>query len=197
MSSELEGNGVERPEKKEPKIINKGEETIEPTAKLMRFLYIGNDKNVFISHRDVPISFDDLDDRLGFIKDMAALRFNLAFGVIKKVMLSDTLRRNNEAFLAIAYCLRRVDNIGAEEMVKMKADIYQGLPELLKTDSDLFLFVSFCKKVSNSNFGRGMRKALSQWYRMRTAEELADMFGRNRGMHGWYDVCVFRNKQKF
>lgn len=200
MNVGIEANSSsEPPMRKEAKDFNKGEETLEPSARLLRFLYTGNDKNVFISERCRPISIEDLD-RLNFIKDMAALRFTLPFGIIKKVMLSNTLRRNDEAILAISYCLRRVDNIEAADIAKMKADIYKGLPELLKTDADMFLFVYLSNKilsvgnpaVERTSFGRGMKKALRQFYEQRTAEELADMFGRNRGMYGWYDsISVF------
>lgn len=174
-------------EKKEPRVFTKGEDSLEPTARLLRFLYIGNDRNVMVSQRCNPISLDDLDNRLSFIKDIAALRFSLPFGVIKRVMLSDTLRRNDEAILAIVYCLRRVTNIAADDVAKMKAEIYRGVPELLKTDTDLFLFISLNNKVYNkTGFGRGMKTAIRLWYEQRTAEELADIFGRNRGMYGWY-----------
>lgn len=92
--------------------------------------------------------------------------------------------------MAISYCLRRVNNIGALDK-KLKTEIYQSLPELLQTDSDLFLFVSLSNRILNdgttekTGFGRGMKKALRQWYEQRTAEELANIFGRNRGMYGW------------
>lgn len=181
--------------KKEPKIFNKGDATLEPTARLVRFLYIGNDKNVMISQRCNPISLDDLDNRLSFINEMAALRFNLPFGIIKKVMLSATLRRNDEAILAIAYCLRRVTNITAQDVPKMQSEIYKGVPELLKTDNDFFLFVSlYCKIQNKTSFGRGMKTAIRLWYEQRTAEELANIFGRNRGMYGWYDWNNVRNR---
>ncbi|XP_037037205.1 60 kDa SS-A/Ro ribonucleoprotein [Bradysia coprophila] len=197
MDSQLEVKmGQLRPaklEKKEPKVFNKGEVTLEPTARLMRFLYIGNDRNVMVSQRCNPISLDDLDNRLSFIKDMAALRFSLPFGIIKKVMLSDTLRRNDEAILAIAYCLRRVTNIAAVDIPKMQAEIYRAVPDLLKTDSDLFLFVSLnCKVYNKTSFGRGMKTAIRLWYEQRTAKELADIFGRNRGMHGWTHCDIIR-----
>ncbi len=194
------------PAPKEAKVFNCGETTMEPTAKLLRFLYIGNDKNVFISQRCAPIPIDDLDTRLSFINDMAALRFSLPFGIIKKVILSRTLRRNDEAFLAIAYCLRRVNNIGAAEVVKMRIEIYSGLPEVLKSDGDLFLFVYLSNKILTPNgdetndkasFGRGMKKALRQWYEQRTAEELADSFGRNRGMYGWYGSSSYNSSKHF
>lgn len=183
------------PKKKERAVFNKGEATLEPATKLLRFLYIGNDTNVFISKRPCPVSMGNLDDRLSFIKDLAAL----SFGIIKNVILSNTLCRNDEAFLAIAYCLRRDNNVTTLEVDKLHGDIYKSLPELLKTDSDLFLFVSLHFKSLNdvddtngrASFGRGMKKAIFQWYENRTAEELADIFGRNRGMHGWYSYIIY------
>lgn len=195
MEVELEGTeSVEQQEKKIPRVFNKGESTLEPTAKLLRFLYTGNEKNVIISQRNGPISTDDLDNRLSFIKEMATLRYSLPIGIIKKVVLTNTLRRNDEAILAIAFCLRRVNNIAPKEIAKMQADIYKELPDLLKTDSDFFLFVYLSNKILNdgnsnekTSFGRGMKKALRQWYDQRSAEELANIFGRNRGMYGWYD----------
>lgn len=109
------------------------------------------------------------------------------------MLTSNTLRRNDEAILTIAYCLRRVNNITAVNIVNMKMEIYSSLSEVLKTDSDLFLFVSLYVKISSDaghdedrkSFGRGMKRALFKWYDQKTALELANMFGRNRGMHGW------------
>lgn len=204
MEVEIKGKrSIEQPLLKEQKVVNRGEPTLEPTTKLLRFLYVGNDKNVLISQRCCPISIENLDDRLNFIKEMAALRYSLPFGIIKKVMLSNTLRRNDEALLAISYCLRRVNNIAALEVVKLQTEIYKSLSELLKTDSDMFLFVYLSNKILNvdanekTSFGRGMKKALCNWYENRTAEELADIFGRNRGMHGWYMVLSFISSSIF
>lgn len=187
-------SSTEGAKKKEKIIFIDGEASLEPASKLLRFLYTGNDKNVVVSKRCSPIvSIEDLDVRLKCIKDMAERRYGLPFGIIRKVILSDTLPRNDEALLALAFCIRRIDNIDAEAFKKLRTEIYEGLPELLKTDSDLFLFVSLSNKILNdagsnekTGFGRGMKKALRKWYEIRTAEELANMFGRNRGMYGWY-----------
>lgn len=177
-----------------------GAATLGPRAKLLRFLYIGNDKNVVISQRKHPISIDDLDNRLNFIKEMAAIQYSLPFSIIKNVMVTNTLHRNDEAILSISFCLRRVDNIKQLEVAKLRADIYKSLPELMKTDSDMFLFVYLSNKILNdvgavrnerTGFGRGMKKALRQWYEHRSAEELANVCGRNRGMYGWYDSASF------
>lgn len=84
MEVELQ-EGERRNDQTKKSDFNKGETSIEPAAKLLRFLYIGNDKNVFISQRCCPISIDDLQSRLSFINDMAASRYSLPFGIIKKV----------------------------------------------------------------------------------------------------------------
>lgn len=109
-------------------------------------------------------------------------------------MASNTLRRNDEAILAIAYCLRRINNIPPPDVPKLQAEIYRGLPELLKTDADMFLFVYLSNKIVNdgeagaserTSFGRGMKRALCEWYEKRSALELCNIFGKNRGMYGW------------
>lgn len=111
------------------------------------------------------------------------------------MLTSDTLRRNDEALLAIAYCLRRVNNIPPADVAKLQSEVYKELPDLLKTDADMFLFVYLSNKILNdgesgtnerTSFGRGMKKALCQWYEQRSALELSNIFGRNRGMYGWY-----------
>lgn len=89
MSTE---EGVDLRKKKEKKVFINGDASLEPPASLLRFLYIGNDKNVVISKRCSPIAITNLDVRLKFINDMAGLRYSLPFGIIKKVMLSGTLR---------------------------------------------------------------------------------------------------------
>lgn len=82
---EVELGEGRRSELKEPKVFNKGEATLEPTSKLLRYLYTGNDTNVFVCRRSYPIELYNLDTRLAFINDMAILRFSLPFGIIKKV----------------------------------------------------------------------------------------------------------------
>lgn len=187
MESGSEDRGLRGPSerKKDPRVFNKGDTLLDPSAKLLRFLHVGNDKNVLVCQRSHDISIDDLDNRLGFIKEMVAVDIHSPFTLIRNAVLGNKLRRNDEALLAVVYCLRCVDNIAPERIVEMKVEIYQGVPEILRTDADLFLFVFLYKKVSQTNFGRGMKKALGLWYHMRTAEELAEIFGRNRGMYGW------------
>lgn len=191
---EEEGNKSSHgPEKKKQKLFNQGETTMGATDKLCRFLHTGDCRNVVICQRSQSISIEDLDERLNFIKDLAALDCYLPEHIIRRAVLSDTLRRNDEALLAIAFCLRRVNNIEAKDVRKMRTEIYKNLPKLLKTDSDLFLFVDLSNKLlvdvdstRKTGFGRGMKKALRQWYENRTTIELVNIFGRNRGMYGWY-----------
>ncbi|KAJ6634946.1 RNA-binding protein RO60 [Pseudolycoriella hygida] len=167
-----------------------GETTLEASSKLLRYLYIGNDINVIISQRYRQVDLRDLDVRLEFINELAALRPNLPFQFIKRIMLSNTLWRKDEAILALAYCLRRLTTVVPEEYIKLKTEIYNSLHLLLKTDSDLFLFVYLSQKIltdvnGRKSFGRGMKRALFRWYEKKSPEELAEMFGRNRGMYGW------------
>lgn len=98
--------------------------------------------------------------------------------------------------MALAYCIRRVNN------EKLREAVYKSLPQLLVTDEDLFQFIQYATMLivygagtstvptapvasRAKGFGKGMRKALSQWYLQRTPMDLVNMTGRNRGLHRW------------
>lgn len=81
----MEGKRKEKTEKKEPKVINKGEAALDPTERLRRFIYIGNDTNVYINQRCVPISLANVNIRLKCIDDLAASNYNEPFHIIKEV----------------------------------------------------------------------------------------------------------------
>lgn len=108
-----------------------------------------------------------------------------------KVLESDCLQRRDECLLALAYCVRRIPN----EI--LHTAVYTALIDLLVTDDDLFKFVDFyitlaaTGSVASKSFGKGMRRMVNGWYKRHTAMELANMFGRHRGLHRWSHKDLF------
>lgn len=107
-------------------------------------------------------------------------------------MTSKALPQKNNCLMALAYCIRRVRN------EKLSEAVYKALPQLLVTDKDLFQFIEYATMLNvhdadtttadaprPKGFGRGIRKALTQWYLQRSPMELVNMVGRNRGLHRW------------
>lgn len=111
--------------------------------------------------------------------------------------------------MALAYCIRRVNND------KLREAVYKALPQLLVSDKDLFQFIEYATML-NANaagtstiataavvsrakgFGKGMRKALTQWYLQRTPMDLVNMTGRNRGLNRWtHEDIILMSHVKF
>lgn len=151
-------------------------------------------------------------------------------------MQSGLMPRRNEGFMALAYCLRRLNN------KELRKHIYANIGEVMITDVDLFMFVKYAtllnvpdeddqqsgQKITklkqhpmvpstsqlprpsissvpdadpaqpqeppaqNRGFGRGMKRAISQWYTSKTASELADIMGRRRGLYRWTHRDLFK-----
>lgn len=87
----------------------------------------------------------------------------------------------------MAYCVRQVNN------EKLRVAVYAGLANLLQSDEELFKFVSYAMSMNKLNndgnptkgCGRGMKKAISNWYNSLDALALTNMLGKHRGLHGW------------
>lgn len=102
-------------------------------------------------------------------------------------MESPFLIRKDECIFALAYCVRQVNN----ELLKVT--VYNSIADLLITDDDLFKFIMYAtlmnKPTENEQqpkgFGRGMKKAVSNWYHKKTPLELANMLGAHRGFYNW------------
>lgn len=111
-------------------------------------------------------------------------------------MANTTLTHKTYCLMALAYCVRRVNN------EKLREAVYKALPQLLVTDKDLFQFIDYATMLivngagtstvatapvasRAKGFGKGMRKALTQWYLQRSALDLVNMTGRNRGLNRW------------
>lgn len=65
----------------------------------------------------------------------------------------------------------------------------QAFPVLLRTDDDLFLFCKYAtligKEQNHKGFSRTVRKAITAWYEIQTAEAIRTMWLAHRGLHGF------------
>lgn len=122
--------------------------------------------------------------------------------------------RRDEGFMAIAYCLRRTKS------KELRQYIYANIGEIMVTDIDLFMFVKYATLLNlpeeassvpaNSGnsatipsqtgppsatvhgFGRGMKRAIGQWYNNKSSAELCNIMGRRRGLYRWTHRDLFK-----
>lgn len=136
-------------------------------------------------------------------------------------MKSGSMPRRDEGFMAIAFCLRRTnsnklrnhiyDNIGELLVTDVDLFMFVKYATLLKKPEEaspqepteqpgLVPDAVFNPPVESTRnktkpvhgFGRGMKKAISQWYTSRTPDELADIMGRRRGLYRWTHRDLFK-----
>lgn len=106
---------------------------------------------------------------------------------IVKALASGSLVRHDECLFALAFLVRTSTEIEA------KRNIYDKLPDAIKSSKDLFQFVYFYQKINQKvkgtektlvSFGNGMKRAIRKWYDKQ--DKLEDLLATDRG---WYKWC--------
>lgn len=101
--------------------------------------------------------------------------------------MNKALPNNRDALLALAYCCVLSEN------AELRSAIYQAIPDIILTSSDLFLFIRWMTNFSvGKGFGYGLRTAVNKWYNKKTAIELAEMLGKNRCHSGFSHADIFK-----
>ena len=69
---------------------------------------------------------------------------------------------------------------------KSQKTAYNAFPDICKTSDDLFLFVSYCERVSEkTGWGSAHKKAISKWYNSEEPLDLAVKVTDNVAGKGW------------
>ncbi|XP_034233929.1 60 kDa SS-A/Ro ribonucleoprotein-like isoform X2 [Thrips palmi] len=77
---------------------------------------------------------------------------------------------------------------------RLRSQAYNALKTVCKTPKDIFLFVSFTKKLSapHKGHGNGWRNALTQWYLSKEPMDMAASVSLFRGFYGFTHKDLFR-----
>lgn len=95
--------------------------------------------------------------------------------------------------MALAYYATHVKLPNQIDEDSIRQEIFEVIPSLAKSPSDLFLFIDYRKQFSEGHgFSRGTRSAIKKWYESKSALELAEMLGKNRSHHKWEHADVLK-----
>lgn len=95
--------------------------------------------------------------------------------------------------MALAYYATHVKLPNQKDEDSIRQEIFEIVPSLAKSPSDLFLFIEYRKQFSEGHgFSRGTRSAIKKWYETKSALELAELLGKNRSHHKWEHADVMK-----
>jgi len=102
------------------------------------------------------------------------------------VAISDGGRapKNDPAIFALALCAKHGDD-------KTRAAAYAAVPAVCRIGTHLYHFVSFVEALGGG-WGRGMRRAVGNWFNEKTASDLAFQLVKYQGRDGWSSRDLLR-----
>lgn len=105
--------------------------------------------------------------------------------VARLVEISDAGRapKNDPALLALAYAAAKGDD-------KTRAAALDALPDVARIGTHLFHFVAYVRKFRG--WGRGLRRAVVNWYTMKAPDKLAEQVTKYQQRDGWSNRDLMR-----
>ena len=145
---------------------------------LNRFLILGSDSQTYYTTAQ-----DLTKQNVGFIREL--LRKNGPATIMQVVAVSESGRapKNDPAILVLALAFEVGDLV-------TKAVAAQALPKICRTGYHLFRFVEFVNGLRG--WGRGLRKAVGNWYTSQSPSHLAFQVTKYQQREGWSHRDVLR-----
>jgi 60 kDa SS-A/Ro ribonucleoprotein len=141
------------------------------TARLHRFLTLGTDGGTFyVSERDITAR--NVGIVLGWAREAAAELVREATAISQ----AGRAPRNNPALFALAAAASLGDEPGRRAAL-------DALPLVARTGTHLFLFARYVQQFRG--WGRGLRRAVGDWYLAREPDQLAYQVLKYRQREGW------------
>jgi 60 kDa SS-A/Ro ribonucleoprotein len=141
------------------------------TARLHRFLTLGTDGGTYyVSERD--ITAQNAGIVLGWAREAAAEPVREATAISQ----AGRAPRNNPALFALAAAASLGDEAGRRAAL-------DALPLVARTGTHLFLFARYVQQFRG--WGRGLRRAVGDWYLAREPDQLAYQVLKYRQREGW------------
>jgi len=148
------------------------------TARLHRFLTLGTDGGTYyVSERD--ITAQNAGIVLGWARDAAAELVREAAAISQ----AGRAPRNNPALFALAAAASLGDEAGRRAAL-------DALPLVARTGTHLFLFARYVQQFRG--WGRGLRRAVGDWYLAKEPDQLAYQVLKYRQREGWSHRDVLR-----
>lgn len=147
-------------------------------AHLDRFLILGTEGgSYYVSERKMT---------LDSVKSINQLLKKDGVGVVRRIVQvsqSGRAPKNDPAIFALALAA----TLGNEET---RREAFTALPQVCRTGTHLFQFVDAARDLRG--WGRGLRRAVGQWYLDKTPDQLAYQVLKYRNREGWSHRDVLR-----
>ena len=140
-------------------------------ARLHRFLTIGVDGGTYYSReRDIAL------DNVKFLTELVKRDPLYAIGEAVRISEAGRAPRNNPALFTIAMASGIANDAGRKAAL-------EAMPRVARYGTDLYTFVEYATKFRG--WGRGLRRAVADWYLDRPVEQAAYQVMKYRQRNGW------------
>ncbi|XP_046844105.1 uncharacterized protein LOC124438154 [Xenia sp. Carnegie-2017] len=148
-----------------------------------RFLVLGSDTGTFyIGERTLG-----LENATVVVNLLRAGRSVEVVNEIEKYSIEGRTVRQQAIVFSLAVCARRGD-------LATKRQAYKALPKICRIPTHLFMFIDFCKLLSQpgKGWGRAHRNAIKRWYKEKDPWKLAMDLTKYQKREGWSHRDVAR-----
>jgi 60 kDa SS-A/Ro ribonucleoprotein len=139
-------------------------------AQVRRFLTLGTDGTYYTSAKDLTL------ENAKLILAWAATRPKKLVDIAVEVSEAGRAPKNNPALLALAAAASSDDAAGRDYALA-------HLNRVARTGTHLFLFAGYVEQFRG--WGRGLRRAVADWYQSKTVDDLAYQLLKYRQREGW------------
>jgi 60 kDa SS-A/Ro ribonucleoprotein len=145
--------------------------TIDDMARLRRFLVLGTDGGTYYTG-----AAELTKDNAGVVLDLARTRATELVGEIVAVSQAGRAPKQNPALFALAAAASLGDDDGRKTALA-------ALPLVARTGTHLFLFARYVEQFRG--WGRGLRRAVGNWYLSKPVEDVAFQAVKYQQREGW------------
>lgn len=146
--------------------------------RLERFLILGTDGGTYyVGERKLT------DQNIKFVRDMLKLDWKMVVDTTVDVSVNGRAYKNSPAIFVISLALHEV---APED----KAYVRQAFSQVVRTSTHLFEAAEYIDNLGG--WGRAKRKAFSEWYEEKDADQLAYQVVKYRQRNGWTHKDVLR-----
>ena len=144
---------------------------VDDWARFDRFLILGSEGgSYYASERDLT------KQNIEVVKRVVAADGLRAVARIVELSTDGRAPKNDPALLALAYAAAKGDD-------KTRAAALESLNDVARIGTHLFHFVDFVRKYRG--WGRGLRRAIENWYTTKTADKMAEQVVKYQQRDGW------------
>jgi len=149
---------------------------VDDMTRMRRFICLGSEGGNYYTKEQQLTA----ENAQGIARLLAAGRGVEVVKELVEYSVAGRTAKQDPILFALAMCARCKDP-------KVKAAAYEAVGQICRIPTFLFIFVAFVEamEAGSTGWGRGMRKAVSQWYLGRDAKDLAFAVTKYKQRNGW------------